>query len=81
MQMGGADQYTKAMEARNRSEGWWIYQVQKISHLQQKEKKKKWGNSLRALTVGGGGGGEAVRHFYNNHLYNQIENYILLLES
>lgn len=79
MQMGGADQYTKAMEARNRSEGWWIYQIQKISHLQQKEKKKKMGKQFEGFDSGGGG--EAVRRFYNNHLYNQIENYILLLES
>lgn len=56
MQMGGADQYTKAMEARNRSEGWWIYQIQKISHLQQKEKKKKMGKQFEGFDSGGGGG-------------------------
>lgn len=44
-----------------------------------KGEEKKMGKQFEGFDSGGGG--EAVRRFYNNHLYNQIENYILLLES
>lgn len=37
-------------------------------------------SSVTAMTGVEGEGG-AFLEYYNNHLYNQIENYILLLES